>query len=769
MNNLSSKISGRILAFCFLAIAMTLPKSISKGCGPAPLEYEGYTFINPNIVNRAATYAPYFLPFENFHKISEADKNPQVNDNLREWQSHFCETVTIGDLHKIIYKTPVKQLRALRTNVKQKNRGLQGPFARNTVAIHFKENKCTETLTYLIFAKRCEPHVIATADSWEAPLRNVAAMNQLIDAGLKEFKKTKSQYMRLRYFYQIIRLAHYAEDYERVLELFDFLEPQTDEQESIINYWILGHKAGALKKMGRNAEAAYLYSIIFKNAPSKRETAFRSFQINTDQEWKDCLLLCENDQERATLFAIRANADQSRIAEEMDMIYKLDPDNENLELLLVKEMKKIEKDFLGRIFNDKDKRNAISNNKPRANAKNYLINLQNFVQKVVDENKITNIDLWKIARGYLELLSGDLYAASKTFLVVEKEVTNLELKEQLEVMQLVLAINLFSKPSNEMEDQVFEIISTNVHYKRYNDFPDMLNDKLAYLYSNSGHPGKAFRMQHKLSDLKPNPQMEIIKDLLAICKKENKTALEKEMVTYQNGQLMTATLMEMEGTKYFADGKPEPALKIFRGLSTNELNAQRYNPFYQPDRLNDCISCPLPDSSVMYNKKEIIEKIFELEYQTKADYINGSKHFYELGNAYYNMTYFGHAWHVMDYFRSGNNWEYNKDQIYFSYGYPFGNKEYTDCSTALNFFEKARSTTNDLELAARAAFMAAKCEMNRFYFSKDCNYFGYTNEIPRVPDEYLSYYKMLEEDYSATRFYKRVIQECKFFKAYALK
>ena len=133
-----------------------------------------------------------------------------------------------------------------------------------------------------------------------------------------------------RYAYQLIRLAHYANDYQGVLDLFEFLEPKIDDQESIINYWILGHKAGALNALGQNVKAAYLYSVIFQNTPSKRETAYRSFNIKTDEEWKACLLLCENNMERATLYAIRANADQSKAAEEMEQIYELDPENLSL-------------------------------------------------------------------------------------------------------------------------------------------------------------------------------------------------------------------------------------------------------------------------------------------------------------------------------------------------------------------------------------------------------------------------------------------------------
>ena len=53
------------------------------------------------------------------------------------------------------------------------------------------------------------------------------------------------------------------------------------------------------------------------------------------------------------MYALRAHADESRAVEEMIKIYDLNPYNENLELLLVNEVKKLEKDLLGLEFNDK--------------------------------------------------------------------------------------------------------------------------------------------------------------------------------------------------------------------------------------------------------------------------------------------------------------------------------------------------------------------------------------------------------------------------------
>ena len=55
-----------------------------------------------------------------------------------------------------------------------------------------------------------------------------------------------------------------------------------------------------------------------------------------------------------------------------------------------------------------------------------------------------------------------------------------------------------------------------------------------------------------------------------------------------------------------------------------------------------------------------------------------------------------------------------------------------------------------------AAFMAARCESNAYYSRPDL-------QQARSYDNF----KKLQEQYSRTQFYNRIIEECLYFKAYA--
>ena len=747
---------------------LLLPIRIAMGCGPE-LFFDGYSFINPNIIDQESTFAPYFFDFKDFYEHFEKAKEVQIKGNLEEWKDIFCDQIPIKAIGDIVYNASLSDIKLLKTAINNKKYPLSPRLKINPFARHLKSNKCINTVDYLIFAKECEPHV-SYYDNWGGTAkRDTFRMQELIEKGLKEFRQTKSNYIKQRYAYQLIRLAHYKKNYAQTLELYDYLHPKYDPVESILKYWIMGHRAGALMKRGEKVKASYLFSLVFENCPSKRESAYRSFNITSEEEWEEALLLCQDNRERSTLYAIRASSESSRAAEEMEKIYTLYPESPNLELLLVKEIKKLERDLLGSEFNDKRRQNKQFFGFPRKKRGDYVISLHHFVKKCVEESKVRKLPLWKLADGYLEFLAGDFYAADKTFSKIEKEIAadtkNPVLLEQLKVFRLALKINTYEEIDNEDEKEIAEIILDEPLYKKYKDFPDFLNDRLSFVYKTQGNPGKAFRVKHPINALKPNPQMDIIDDLLAVCRKVEFSKYERALITKKDGTTIESDLMDMKGTIFMAMGQNEAALEVFKRIPRAEWDKYQFNPFIE--RLEPCIECPLPDSSAYLNKPEIIEKIFELEYKAKSDFENGATYYYQLGTAYFNMSYFGHSWMVTDYYRSGSNWDYDKDRIFPDYFYPFGNRENQDLSLALEYFEKARVTARDFDLAAKASFMAARCELNQYFVSEGIRYNSYGNKIPEIPVEYRRYYQLLKENYSQSSFYEEIIEECKFFAAYA--
>jgi len=751
------------VVFCALLLA---PSRLSPAaCDPNRVFY-GYSFLNADLIAIAAEAAPFLMPFSKLERYYQGPAYTQANDNIREWHERFCKQAKPLDIYYMVYDAPEYELENLRAAIVENTPlgTMASELTQNTFARYLHRHKCTEAIDYLLYAKQCEPYALKP-EGWKEQPRATAAMNRLIKEGREAFMRTKSDYIRLRYAYQIIRLAHYLKDYELTLELFDFLMPKIDHDPSIVEYWILGHKAGALLALGKNVEASYLYAKVYDRCPGKRESAYRSFRIKTDEEWEACLLMCQNDRERAALYALRASGEEARLLEEMESIYELRPESEHLNALLMREVIRLERDLLGLDFNKRREENRRYSGIPRKDADERVIRLQAFVRQALKDGKVQRTDLWKLAEGYLELLAGDFYFAAKTFKAAAGLVESDTLKKQLDVFQNVLNVIALDSIGDAEERALVALKSKDI-FRQNKDFPRFLEDRLAHLYRVNKQPGKAFLQDYPFAYLKLNPRPVVIEDLLRTARKESLNRLERSMVVKEDGTTLESDLIDIKGTVLLGQFRLKEALETLKEMSREEWD--NYGTFYPfIDRVNDCVHClRLRDSiGVSYNKGNLIEELLELEFRAKAETTPNlaAGRFYRIGLGLYNMTYFGYSWKAADYYRSGASMQRRHlkdgDNITPHHLFPYGNREVFDCSRALYFFEKALSLAEDPELAAKAAFMAAKCERNEYYVKSA------SGDFPRT----YVYFDILKKNYSDTRYYARAIRECKYFKAYASK
>jgi len=177
------------------------------------------------------------------------------------------------------------------------------------------------------------------------------------------------------------------------------------------------------------------------------------------------------------------------------------------------------------------------------------------------------------------------------------------------------------------------------------------------------------------------------------------------------------------------------------------------------------------DSIDLFNRGMLIEKLLDLEAEAKGKPEEAAINYFKIGTAFYNISFFGHSWKAMDYFRSGSTWDRLKGSekgIFKIPGelYPYGNKEMIDVSRAKYYLDKSRILSDNPELSAQATFMAAKCELAEYYTHKSYKAASCRNCIPYVPEEYSKEFKLLKEGFGETQFYGQLIEECAFFRAY---
>lgn len=763
-----------LLLCTFFSFQQAPPKAAKTACDPNVRPFGGYTFLLPDIINKNAAYAPFFVRWDDYYQRFYFDKDIQRDDNIEEWIGRFCGQPLRADVEYVVYQSNTDELAGLREATLTKGGQAYLPYTLggNTFAEMIAMNGCTEAVDYLMYAKRCEPHVITYGDGWKLPERDPEAMQELIEEGKARFLQTQSHFFRLRYAYQIVRLAHYGRQWQQTIDLYNYLLPKTDRKRpSIIYYWMLGHLAGALQQLGKRPEAAYRYALIFRYCPSKRAQAFRSFQLRTDQEWDKALRLCQDDTERAALYLLRAGASRTYTVEDLEKIYALDPANPQLDLLLTGDVQQLEKIFLRTPVTDL-KYGRLRSAQTRDLAAQHLISLQRFTRRVLQEGKTPNPKFWQAMTGYLELLAGDRYAAGKSFertrsILKKGGEYDEHLRQQLDVWELLLEIMNLDGSTASADQAAFRIRSYET-FKTLPGFEPFLQDFLSARYAESSHPGKAILAAYEPAAIRYNPRPDVLDDLLKLAGSNDPVLLERAMQIDTNPDLIKARLLEIKGAYLLSVGQPEAALSVLRQIPASAVaNMQQFTPF--KEFFDERIDRPANDS-LLLNRRQTVQKILDYEFKAKAaiamNQPAGAWYLYLIGLAYYNMSYFGFEWEVMDFYRSGYNWlRLAQGPVFPLANSPHGNRENTDVSMALGYFEKALAEAQNPELAARAAFMAARCQQKQWFCHPDCKYRPGSKLIPVLPEAYRGYYDRLGR-YKDTEFYQMIVKECKWLGAY---
>ena len=178
-------------------------------------------------------------------------------------------------------------------------------------------------------------------------------------------------------------------------------------------------------------------------------------------------------------------------------------------------------------------------------------------------------------------------------------------------------------------------------------------------------------------------------------------------------------------------------------------------------RIKDCRDCDFAEKVAPYNKLTLAKAIAELLVKLETDPQRAAEYHYLLGNAYYNMTYYGNAAEATMYSRNPNFMWYN-----YGYGRDSHREEdmpyFLDCSLAQEHYDtamKLADASGDLELASKCCFMAAKCEQNTY----NVTIAGNDPKDSIRYSQFRKYFSRLRDIYDSTKFYGQAIKECKYF------
>ncbi|GAB4417496.1 MAG: hypothetical protein OHK0039_27950 [Bacteroidia bacterium] len=754
--------------FCSVFVSLLLvakPTEISRACGWFDEDtFFDYSFFDP-ASSLQQDYSPLFLSFNRFYDHSWQSDAFVQRDNLAEWADYFKGDATSEDIAAVVYRWPVDVLYDIKPWVDSKGSAPHDSLQRNSLVQVWKKKKWSVPICYLEFAKRCEPQVAAPADPWEEVQRDIPAMMQLIEEGEARIGETRDDFISLRYAFQVVRLAHYAGMYEDCLALFDALVlPLRDKVQSQFYWWALGHRAGALRALGRQAEANYDYMQVFTHCPAKRVQAWLSFRVTDDAAWQALLAQCKTPDERVTLHLMRGIDYYAKTTEEMKAIYAIDPTAPALDLLLAREINKLEADLLNLDFDFSAPFPQTYEARHQQEALAYRGVLQRFVQKALADGKVRRPAYWRAAHAWLSYLEGD-YAAAATTLDQARSINREpQLRQQLDLLGWAVEVSRTQRVSLAAETRLFDALPP-----ARDDDPHQLHEKaLSFLLNRmeplllaNGETGKAYLCRRDYTALCYDPQPAVVDDLLRwldALDQRTPSSLERHLRTRLGGDDARARLREMQATLAMRSGNWEQAVALYDQVSptarqavvTFDLPADPFVAFEQ-----DCINCydsanPLGDR---YTRQSLAAKLLQLEMQVRRD--SSPETLLALGTATYNMTYFGHAWQATAYARSGSD-----------FGGATAVQDMRNLlARAEAYFDAAARRALNREQAARAHFLSAKCAQNRYYLDGHGDYDS--DAVQEIKPTYRLAFDRLSRDYADTDYYRSARAGCAYLDTYA--
>lgn len=748
------------IAFITLSISLLLPRTTSYACYFGD-DWDFYRFYTPEL-SQLRGYEPFHYTFDRLYSYEPLSEDGRRRDNIDEWHAYFDKVPDKEEMAHVIYKITREQIDELKYYADGSG-GISHALEGNSLAEYWKSGKGLEAIPYLEYAKRCEPHVYLEDEwSWDPVRPAYAAVADLIREGQRAYEASSDRWMQLRYAYQFIRLLHYSGRHQDVETAWEKYAAPLKDVNSIMYYWAMGHYAGALRSMQREAEAAYYFSRVFDECPSKRVQSWYSWRIQSDAIWAQTMGMCKNGREKATLHFLRALDPNAISADEIREMQSLDPGSELADLLIVREVNKLEEVLMGTPFWGKhDFRDRLANAE-NANTRSWLNETMGLVDETVSRKEMHDEALWLLAGAHLHYLNGD-YAQASSMLSEAVNKGNRITAKHAEMLGIVHRITAATTIDAAFEDEIEAAINAlkpRLSDPKFKELQNFRDDAFARYYEQNDAPEKALLARNRVYSLRENCTVKQVNKLLKFERKPGKSSYEKVLMERLKNTLSHDDLVEIKGTRLLAKNLLPEAIRVFRTLPEPYRRDQMHfqigpDPF--ASNINDLINCEVRHCNVnKYNKLTLALAMQQLEKQAISDPGSAGKYHHLLGNAWYNISYFGPCWMATDYGRSGGSW--------YSLGESWGDWEFdintfpenVEMKLARSHYKKSAAKSTDPEMAAFSTFMAAKCEQNQYYME--------ARSEDKEP--YRSHFRELINNYSQTAIYDQLIKECGYFRYY---
>ena len=790
------------LMVCVSAAIVTFPQNII-GCGPDADPYDYYTSFFSQRLASVSTFEPFYYTGFNF---LYDDKEPVDPADLlaQEWVSYCGQTVKPSDVKAFINDYSVRDVSNLYYNI-EKDQPLKIPDSvrRNSMSQFFVLKKDLQALGYVLYAKKVQPYVLGSGDSWEPVVRDSSKMAILIRNGQQLLNAANNDFFKLKYAYQMIRLSHYSGQFSEAINLYDRYIPGINSK-SILKPLSLALKAGAIYHNGDHEQAAYLFSKVFAETAAKRISNYISFNwsIDKDKTREQYLSYCKTDEERSAMLSMFVLGSTGNELPSFNKIYQWQPSSTLLEVIAGREINKLEEKYFTPLLKQQNggKEFYFSWTDSQADSsimagRAEVLNLAAFLHKLSLDKQVSNQGLFSTAAAYCSYMARDYKAANAYLAEAKKSNLSSRVADQWALTNLLVTINespriddafemkilpslkwLREKANTEkgIEKDYYRITEWKNFYrnlmstilaKRYHEQGEKYKEVLAIgnadnLYSQN--EAYSFAVDYLHSNLVSRD----VEQLYNLMTAKTKTAYQQWIIS--NNSLKVPEVVDFAGTAYLRDYDYSHALNWFdkAGASVKKFSIHK-NPF--KELLYDQEE-NLDDDKHIYTKPGFAKEMLRLEKEASADKTRAAADYYKMAIGMYNITYYGYTWELVQYWRSGSDGYYIPDDA------SAFQKEYYGCFTAHNYFKKAMESASNSNLKAKCLFMMAKCAQKNVRQPQysDFGYDHYERYDSASRNYFIAfknnkYFPQLVKDYGNTAFYKEALSSCSYLRDFIKK
>ena len=758
------------------------------GCGYDDSDYQYYNFFHQGLISKSwmyeMTYAPDY-PMNYYNTLLHEDEPVEQLSHTTDWLEIFDKSVDAETVDYVLYTLTESDLKVIELYIKgNKVVKVNDEIAQNGIVKLWLSGNYLETLKYLKFAKTCEYYANKTygwyyGEENSEEQTDLLKKSALIEEAEEAYNKAINPLLRLRYAYQIIRMAHYTKQYKKATATYTQKVQNTPAKNYI--YWLATEQyAGVLSAQNDN-RAAYLFSRVYTEVPSRSTQCILSFKFSNRQNWDASYQMCKNDKERSIFYVMRAFLNGGLFLEEFENVYELDPQSPFLELLMARQINNLEREVFS-TYESPDKFPLKSNY-----SQETLLKLVTACDKMIQVGNHPSLPFFILARGYAQLMLGNKKEAIANFRTISAPNY---LKDHAILFEFLAELVTLETIDSGVEDYYWQRLKQESALNSCENLHAIMRDVFSKLVLKSGQKAKAFLCYNTPSNLESNLNLELIEDIILLHNKPNKSAFEKELTQNINAN----ELIELKGTYYMQRNKLKEAAVLFGQLPeyyayrfyTQTPQDYAYETFnttifagnikhHFEDKIEDQSDSywkKLKYGAKVYTKLSLVQQLQQFEALAAVSKPEiAAEIYYALGNAWNNMSPYGfhrnvlfhHATNGHDYGYYANGIEsYGIIDYKYYYTHPF---YFYDAKIAFEYFEKALAQTQDKEFRARILAMAAKAELFQSYSPQTVT-IDWSPYYNSNGESSMKYFRQLVEEYSTTNYYNELIEECYYFKAF---